>query len=562
MIALVLNFAAGRYHATPWGRHVNEGAVEWPPSPWRLLRSLVAVWKRTLPDVPEGNVEPILRALAAPPMFVLPPASSGHTRHYMPWFKKGPDDRTLVFDAFVVLAPESPCGVIWPDATLEPSQRDLLARLLANLNFLGRAESWCEARLLDDAEATVFCDSANCAALAECATPSPADELVRTLCPDPIAAFTSEHVTDEREETVESLVQARKGTRTRKETRKISVPVYDPNWHLCMETLRLHDQKWSDPPGSTWVAYTRPRDCFEIKPAPRRTRLASGPRPQIVRFALDSAVLPLVTETLPVAEAARAALIRRLVDGRGRDKYGGAWSRERHKAGEQPVSLEGAITGKDAAGKPHTGHTHAYHLPTDEDRDGRVDHITVFARDGFTPDEMKALESLREIRPHGRDSASHPLRVLLLGCGRLEDYQPLPIRASREWISATPYVATRHAKTRGRNRIELASLEARVEFLVSDLRGQLRAVLPEFADHVVAAEIEPLLDDGSFKIRDRWRPIQFRRSRSKIDDDGDRRLAGAFRIKFPLAVPGPIALGHGSHFGLGLFVPHGTEQPR
>lgn len=52
MIAISLTFPAGRYHATPWDRHVNEGAVEWPPSPWRLLRSLVAVWKRTLPDAP------------------------------------------------------------------------------------------------------------------------------------------------------------------------------------------------------------------------------------------------------------------------------------------------------------------------------------------------------------------------------------------------------------------------------------------------------------------------------------------------------------------------------
>ena len=96
MIAISFKFLAGRYHATPWGRHVNEGAVEWPPAPWRLLRALIATWKRTLPDLPQEQVEPILRALAAPPDFVLPPASTGHTRHYMPWFKKGPDDRMLI----------------------------------------------------------------------------------------------------------------------------------------------------------------------------------------------------------------------------------------------------------------------------------------------------------------------------------------------------------------------------------------------------------------------------------------------------------------------------------
>ena len=69
MIAISLRLIAGRYHATPWGRHVNEGAVEWPPSPWRILRALVATWKRTRPDLPQNHVEPILRALAEPPEF-------------------------------------------------------------------------------------------------------------------------------------------------------------------------------------------------------------------------------------------------------------------------------------------------------------------------------------------------------------------------------------------------------------------------------------------------------------------------------------------------------------
>ena len=46
MIAIKLRFLAGRFHATPWGRHVNEGVVEWPPSPWRLLRALAATFYR------------------------------------------------------------------------------------------------------------------------------------------------------------------------------------------------------------------------------------------------------------------------------------------------------------------------------------------------------------------------------------------------------------------------------------------------------------------------------------------------------------------------------------
>ena len=42
MICLEFRFPGGRFHASPWSRHINEGAIEWPPSPWRLCRALMA----------------------------------------------------------------------------------------------------------------------------------------------------------------------------------------------------------------------------------------------------------------------------------------------------------------------------------------------------------------------------------------------------------------------------------------------------------------------------------------------------------------------------------------
>src|SRR5437588_8022303 len=89
-VTLKLTFPAGRYHATPWGRHVNEGVPEWPPSPWRLLRALVAVWKRTCPEVAEESVRRVLEALVSPPRFRLPAFRVAHTRHYMPLGSKSP----------------------------------------------------------------------------------------------------------------------------------------------------------------------------------------------------------------------------------------------------------------------------------------------------------------------------------------------------------------------------------------------------------------------------------------------------------------------------------------
>jgi CRISPR-associated protein Csb2 len=542
MTGISLSFLPGRYHATPWGRHVNEGAPEWPPSPWRLLRALIATWKRKLDDrLSRPQVELLLRTLIAPPQFVLPPASAGHSRHYMPWFKKGPDDKTLVFDTFVSLPREVPIVMLWPDVTLSSQQRDQLALLLAHLNFFGRAEAWCTARLLGDAEAVNALNAANCRPVN--GRPVSSDqEIVRVLCPDPDTAFGNEH-TPKHEQTT--------GAGKRKQT--VQSPVYDPDWHLCMETLALHEAKWSDPPGSRWVAYARRRDCFKVEPIHRRDLRASAPWIHIARFALDSTVLPLVTETLPVAEALRRTLMG--IYGRQLPQPDGSKARS------------AILSGKDAAGGLLHGHGHAYYLPTDEDGDNRIDHLTVVARDGFGPGELKALDRLRELKSRESKESSHPLRVLLLGLGRLDDYEPWPLRACQAWVSTTPFVAPRYLKKRGTKRDPEELWDSPRAFLTTVLREELARLIerrPELAAVPLdSIKVEPLTDEhGVFRIgRHGLRPIQFKRFRQKRDDDGGRRPAGAFRIAFSQPVRGPICLGHSSHFGLGLFVPAADEKP-
>ena len=211
------------------------------------------------------------------------------------------------------------------------------------------------------------------------------------------------------------------------------------------------------------------------------------------------------------------------------------------------------FAGKDADGQPLTGHRHAYYLPTDEDNDGRLDHLTVYARDGFGHVEQRACDRLRELRTGRPGEERHPLRLLLLDMGSLDEFDRGPLQTSNVWQSSTPYVATRYAKTRGRHRIDLRSPESRAGFLIEDLRSQLRAVRPDIEGEVVT--IEPLWNQQVFSIAECWRPIQFKRFRWKPSDDGGRRLAGAFRLIFRHPVRGPIALGHSAHFGLGQFVP-------
>ncbi len=71
MPTLIFRFPAGRYHATPWGHHVNEGLIEWPPSPWRLLRALLATGYAML-HWPTGGPPPEARSLVEKLASVLP----------------------------------------------------------------------------------------------------------------------------------------------------------------------------------------------------------------------------------------------------------------------------------------------------------------------------------------------------------------------------------------------------------------------------------------------------------------------------------------------------------
>jgi len=225
------------------------------------------------------------------------------------------------------------------------------------------------------------------------------------------------------------------------------------------------------------------------------------------------------------------------------------------------------LAGKDEQGSPLTDHRHAYYLPTDEDGDGRLDHLTVSSVEGFGPDERRAFDCLRGLRTNRVIEERHPLRVLLLGMGAFDEQHSGPIQVGEIWVSATPYIATRYAKTRGRNRIDMASPEARAAFLCDDIRRQLSSVMPDFAaSEAPAVLIEPLWDTNHvFKVAARWSTTQFKRFRHKAGDDGGRHLCGAFKLTFPRPVRGPVALGWSNHFGMGLFVPlpsQGTHGAR
>jgi CRISPR-associated protein Csb2 len=184
-------------------------------------------------------------------------------------------------------------------------------------------------------------------------------------------------------------------------------------------------------------------------------------------------------------------------------------------------------------------HEHAFILPCAEfNDDGHIDSITVTAKMGFEAEDQRALHHIRRL--FGRDG--HSLDLLLLGVGDAEDFGGMArphsrlLHASNTWESVTPFVPTRHPKrVRGRD----------VDDIPSQVRrGCLQLGLPE------PVIVEPI--DGE------WH--KFRRRRR---DGGGRRgpdCAYGMRLVFAEPVRGPIALGFGAHFGLGVFAAVETRE--
>src|SRR5947209_4690156 len=186
MTVIELRFPAGRFHATPWGRHVNEGAVEWPPSPWRLLRSLIATWYlKARSEVSEETLRALLAALASrAPQYHLPKATNGHTRHYLPVIEGKNEKKTKVFDTFIQLDRKDAVLIAW-NVVLSPDQLAALETLAVRVGYLGRAESLVEIGVREE----IAQIKANAVPVADGAEIPANMEIVRLLSPLPAADY-------------------------------------------------------------------------------------------------------------------------------------------------------------------------------------------------------------------------------------------------------------------------------------------------------------------------------------------------------------------------------------
>ena len=473
MVGLGIAFDLGRFHATAWGAHVNEATVEWPPSPWRLLRALYAAGRTNvgLADA-RCDLETALAALARaqPPTFELPKSGSGHTRHYVPLAGYSPTNAggtSLVIDAFRALDPAHELRVWW-DAELNEPTRDALAATAAAVGYLGRSESICTMRLLG--EPVGFRRDAV-----------------------PIAAVAGDSAWADA---------------ARVDLLAVAEDVDDPLTVLGTSVTEMRGMSMRVPRGTHHVTYAVRHDADAAVGVVPPTTV----RPTIAHLRAAGAGRPALTDAVTVGHLLRSALQRRFDD-------------------ERSGARSAVFSGHDEQGPRRDQHAHAHYLALPGRDRRRVEHLFVWAPEGFGPREVAAIAGLRRLRM--RD-APEPFNVALVALGGTAALSlPRLVGPHDAWRSVTPMALTRHPKRRAGRLVD----------------GAKDQVVRELALRGLPAPTEVELLQGPWMRFQTTRPGTGRR-RAPV-------VIGA-RLRFADPVAGPIALGGLSHFGLGLFAPEHT----
>jgi CRISPR-associated protein Csb2 len=474
---LVIRFPLGLYHATPWGRHVNEGQVEFPPSPWRLLRALYAVWQGRRPELDEGVVLTVLAKLAEPPTFYVPPHTIAHSRHWLPDSRHrtatASTDRTL--DAFAVVDRSEALVIQWR-SELTPEEQKALAELADALPYLGRAESICEATLDMDGSW------------------APGEHKQHSVW----APLDVSEAPDDRAPAATLLAP----------TLPLDIDA------LLLRPVDVRAGKLLFPASTRFVAYSA------LIPRPSSPhRRTSNRRIEAFRFTITNGVRPPHTEAVTVADFVRRTALSRLDEGR------------------RDTSL---LAGRDAAeNKLELQHLHAHYLVLVDDL-RRLNEIVVWVPAGLEETEAAAVASLRRIGMPPEVLKPNALNLRMAAYGSAEDVlgdlRGKPPAGDRVWRSSTPFAPYRHTKRDWS------------EFLASEANRELaQRGLPR-------ADVKIIEPDGAG-----WQSfVRYRPTRRFSPTSPDRRPAGPgahLQLTFDEPVFGPIAIGHLSHFGLGLFLP-------
>ena len=513
MIALQFKLIIGRYHATPWDKQVNEGTVEWPPSPWRLLRALIAAWHKRSGDANKDDLKNLINKLSIPPRYFLPPMTLSHTRHYMPIgeinFKTNIESTALVIDTFASISEPKLLIAIWDKVELNEKEHKILEHLVSNISYLGRSESLVEAKVLADAKALEeFNDgSYQEARPKEDSTINYGESVSKLLAP------MSKKEYEEWEDIWE------------KDHKSTNLP--DPEdivSALEIQTSEMKNKGWDRPPRSKWISYTI--SGFPDFHPVQKNEECNG-YPTVARFAVVSRMWLNLKYALPLAEKIHQTLVKK-------------------------SDNESVFTGCDKKGVPlkDAEHKHAYIFCESNNTKKNtthktISHITIYAKMGFNEKAERALESIERVY-----YGSRGVRLLLLGIGDKETFsnEAVMFSESHKWVSMTPFVPTLHPKfnAEGKPKIDAESGKQKgsPEY---DLYRLLKLNIGQTASKIACYPISHTKERNAllgFSV--------YRKTGKGLRSSNTGYIC---TLEFDKPVKGPIAVGYGSHFGLGMFIP-------
>lgn len=578
-VDLRLSFPFGRYAATPWFRSRREhvGNVEWPPSPWRIARALVAVAARNQGAARLEGVAALVRALASePPIYRLPVTRPLTYTQWMPRLNfgdaLGSDERLDNGHSLLDIAPDQEATVRWPTVELDASQLALLASLLLDLPYLGQSVSVCEARLAaagepdhPDAELNAMAGdqppleeqrsrrllsptttvtleqlSIDTAWGAVRSMPAPPgsewiDFLVDQPPPSEPARAQEPHATG----VVLRLSGVLRPTVARPEDPRTDPPDVVMRRQLDSRLGHLSDLRLLDDDGDgraerIAARFSAPRSLSQLRRVLEGFSLRQGdPDAPRIDCIVDVEELdwrePIAprAETLidePVCFALRSNSPPLLADA-----ITVAESFHRRLLGVAATrfgraAIPSRLSGRRADGERlRDDHRHAHVLVGS--RDGTTaTHLMVWARGGFSPEEAEVvrLVTLPALCGSG---------ITLRG---VSDHPSLGF--SQRWQNVTPFLPVRHSKRRGGQ-------------VVHGIEDQVRAELAHRGLPAPAVVRTPSRDWSAF------RTVRARRDRSRPGLG-----AHAVQVDFAAPVAGPLALGANAHFSMGLFVPVSDEH--
>ncbi|MXW83446.1 MAG: type I-U CRISPR-associated protein Cas5/Cas6 [Rhodothermaceae bacterium] len=537
MFGLSFRFLSGRYHATPWGRNVNEADVAWPPEPWRIIRAFIAsYWRKgDWHRWSRHDLTKLVHALAEDlPVFYLPQGCvHAHTRHYMPIRKGKSESKTLVFDAFLHIPSGEKILVIWKDVKLDDRLMSLAEDLASSIGYLGRSESWTECSVLKHWDGQENCGPMEMGFTGEevsLLVPCSAESYQVTR--NQLLVQEKQRIRAEASKIISERVLLSKVQKifyTKDDVDTLPACFLDA---LSLENTDLRRLRWHRPPAALDVIYARdPSTSPRVVPQviSRRKKFSKvSKQVTIARFVLAGRPRPRLEVAVKIGEIMRKAAL---------SQFG--WQEDELNGKRLPLApwqISGRREGRFPINDP--SHPHAFWLPEDADGDGLIDHIIVSVSSGMDPHIQSRLERITRIWLASRDSKGstdgEEWRLALEGYGQPQDFAGSSrlLGRSKQWRSVTPFLSAGHLKKNG--------------YSGEVLRLFKRQGME--TDGVKVTELREI-NVGSIKRH----ALHFHRFRSRGRVPQPDSSGTFLKIEFPYTVQGPLAIGFASHFGLGTF---------